>query len=270
MRFRGSYAPVATVLAWTAVLATFSGVCLAEGPSAAAPSVELIVQRMIAANAKRSEQLRGFTGKRDYRVNYHGFPTGRDAEMQVEATYVAPNQKTFKIVSQTGSKLLVNHVFLKLLDSEKEYLQESTRRASELSPRNYRFSLEGMDHSPDGDCYVLSVTPLEKSTFLYRGKIWVDARDYAVVRIQGEPAKNPSLWISHTEIDHRYKKFGEFWLPVHNESVTQVRLGGKAVLTIEYSDYHIISATNRATGPPPGTDAAPVLPSPTSVTADPH
>ena len=269
MRFGGSYAPVVMVLAWTAVLATFSGVCLAEGPSTAVPSVDQIVQKMIAANAKRSERLRGFTGKRNYRVDYHGFPGGRDAEMQVEATYLAPDNKTFKIVSQTGSKLLINHVFLKLLDSEKEYLQESTRRASELSPRNYRFSLEGMDHSPDGDCYVLSVTPLEKSTFLYRGKIWVDTRDYAVVRIQGEPAKNPSLWISHTEIDHRYKKFGEFWLPVHNESVTQVRLGGKAVLTIDYSDYQI-SATNRTAGRPSATDAAPVLPSPTSVTADPH
>src|SRR5580704_758557 len=269
MRFRGSFAPVAVALAWTTILAAWSGVCPAEGPVAVIPSADLIVQRMITANTKRSEQLRAFTGKRSYRVDYHGFPGGRDAEMQVEATYVAPDQKTFKILSQTGSKLLINHVFLKLLDSEKEYLQESTRRASELSPRNYRFSLEGMDHGSDGDCYVLSVTPLEKSTFLYRGKIWVDAHDYAVVRIQGEPAKNPSLWISHTEIDHRYKKFGEFWLPVHNESVTQVRLGGTAVLTIDYSDYQV-SATNRASGSPHGADRAPVPPSPTSVTADPH
>jgi len=269
MRFRGSYVPVVTILAWATVLTTVSGVCLAEGPSAAAPSVEVIVGRMIAANMKRSEQLRAFTGKRYYRVNYHGFPGGREAEMQVDATFVAPDQKTFKIVSQTGSKLLINHVFLKLLDSEKEYLQESTRRASELSPRNYKFSLEGIDHALDGDCYVLSVTPLEKSTFLYHGKIWVDTHDYAVARIQGEPAKNPSLWISHTEIDHRYKKFGEFWLPVHNESVTQVRLGGKAVLTIEYSNYQI-STANRTPGSAAGADSTPVLPSPTSVTADPH
>ncbi len=268
MRFRGSYAPVITIFVWTAIFAILPGVCLAEGPSAAAPPVNVIVGRMIAANAKRGEHLRAFTGKRYYRVDYHGFPGGREAEMQVEATYVAPDQKSFKIVSQTGSKLLINHVFLKLLDSEKEYLQESTRRASELSPRNYKFVLEGTDHTPDGDCYVLSVTPLEKTTFLYHGKIWVDVHDYAVARIQGEPAKNPSLWISHTEIDHRYKKFGEFWLPVHNESVTQVRLGGKAVLTIEYSNYQI-SAANRISGSPAG-ESAPVLPSPTSVTADPH
>ncbi len=269
MGVRRMVAPVAVVLAWTTMLAVWSQACVAEGPVPAAQSAEQIVQKMTAANAKRSEQLRSFTGKRYYRVEYHGFPGGRDAEMQVEATYVAPDQKTFKILSQAGSKLLINHVFLKLLDSEKEYLQESTRRASELSPRNYRFSLEGTDHGEDGDCYVLSVTPLQKSTFLYRGKIWVDAHDYAVVRIEGEPAKNPSLWISHTEIAHRYKKFGEFWLPAHNQSVTQVRLGGKAVLTIDYLDYQI-STTNPPPGSPHDAGSTSVLPSPSSVTADPH
>ena len=269
MWLRGVVAPVAVVLAWTTILAVWPQACLAEGPVPAAQSADLIVQRMIAANAKRGEQLRAFTGKRYYRVDYHGFPGSRDAEMQVEATYIAPDQKTFKVLSQTGSKLLINHVFLKLLDSEKEYLQESTRRASELSPRNYRFFLEGMDHGENGDCFVLSVTPLEKSTFLYRGKIWVDTHDYAVVRIEGEPAKNPSLWISHTEIDHRYKKVGEFWLPAHNQSVTQVRLGGKAVLTIDYSDYQI-STSIRTSDSPRNAESTPILPSPSSVTADPH
>jgi len=266
MRLGGSAAPVWMVLVWVGLLA---GVIQAEGPVSPVESADRIVQNMIAANARRSEQLRSFTGKRSYRVDYHGFPGARDAEMEVETTFVSPAQKTFKIVSQSGSKLLINHVLMKLLESEKEYLQESTRRASELSPRNYKFAFLGTDHTPEGDCYVLSVTPLEKSTFLYRGKIWVDARDYAVTRIEGEPAKNPSIWISHTEIDHRYKKFGEFWLPDRNESVTQVRLGGKAVLTIDYSDYRITTA-NRSATPARGDDGAPILPPPNSVTADPH
>jgi hypothetical protein len=269
MRFGGNFAPVLMILAWATIVSSLVPVCLGEGPSASEPSADLIVHKMMAANAQRSELLHAFTGKRSYRVEYRGFPGGREAEMQVEATYVSPDQKSFKIISESGSKLLINHVLMKLLESEKDYLQESNRRASELSPRNYKFSFAGIDHGSDGDCYVLSVTPLEKTTFLYRGKIWVDTHDYAVARIEGEPAKNPSMWISHTEINHRYKKFGDFWLPVHNESVTQVRLGGKAVLTIDYSDYQI-STANRSAGTAPGTDNAPVLPSPNSVTADPH
>jgi hypothetical protein len=258
------------MLTGTALLATTIPACLAwEGPaSAPAMSADLIVQKMTAANARRSRELLAFTGKRSYRVDYRGFPSGRDAEMQVQASYLAPDKKDFKIISQSGSKLLINHVFLKLLDSEKEYLEVSNRQASELSTRNYQFSLIGQEHMEDGDCYVLAVNPREKSKFLYKGKIWVDAHDFAVARIQGEPAKNPSMWISHTEIDHHYKKVGDFWLPARNESVTQVRLGGKAVLTIDYSDYQITGVNRSGTAHPSGNE--PVLPPPTTVTADPH
>jgi hypothetical protein len=65
----------------------------------------------------------------------------------------------------------------------------------------------------------------------------VDAQDYAVVKIDAHPAKNPSFWISDTEIHHVYEKDGDFWLPKSNRSETKVRLGGTAILTIEYGDY---------------------------------
>lgn len=271
MGFDGRAVPVVVALvAGTALVALLTSLCRArEGPAAVStPSVDLIVQRMMAANARRGRGLRGFTGKRSYRVDYHGFLGGRDAEMQVLASFTAPDKKDFKILSANGSKFLINHVFLKLLDSEKQYLEESTREASELSPRNYEFTYLGPEHSPDGDFYILGVTPRQRSAFLYKGKIWVDAHDFAVARIQGEPAKNPSLWISHTEIDHHYRKVGDFWLPARNESVTQVRLGGKAVLTIDYSDYEITAVNQAAPGSPPENE--PVLPNPSTVTADPH
>ncbi len=271
MHYGGRVAPVlVSMLAGSLLVAGLSSSCRArEGlSSASAVSADVVIQKMMAANARRSQELKGFTGKRSYRVDYHGFPSGRDAEMQIEATYTAPDKKDFKIISQSGSKLLINHVLLKLLESEKEYLEESNRRASELSPRNYEFSLLGQEHGSDGEFYVLAVNPREKSKFLYKGKIWVDAHDFAVARIQGEPAKNPSFWISHTEINHHYKKVGEFWLPARNESVTQVRLGGKAVLTIDYSDYQITGINQPGAGRSSTNES--VLPSPTSVTADPH
>jgi outer membrane lipoprotein-sorting protein len=268
MKVGGRVAPaVSSVLACAMLAGSLTSACLAKEGTPTA-NVDFIVQKMIAANARRAQELQSFTGKRLYRLDYHGFPGSRDAEMQVETVYTAPDKKNFKIVSESGSKLLINHVFLKLLESEKEYLEESTRRASELSPRNYKFSFVAEDHTPEGDFYVLSVDPREKSKFLYKGKIWVDERDFAVARIEAEPAKNPSFWISHTEIKHRYQKIGAFWLPAHNESITQVRLGGKAVLSIDYSDYQVTST--RPAEISHSAEDAPVPPSPASVTADPH
>jgi hypothetical protein len=89
---------------------------------------------------------------------------------------------------------------------------------------------------------VLRLLPKTKNKFLYRGKIWVDAQDFAVVRIEGEPGKNPSMWIKKTGIAHKYVKVDGFWLPAENHTESFIRLGGKATLSIEYQDYKIIKA----------------------------
>jgi len=230
-------------------------------------STDVIVQRLMAANAQRSQALRGYHGTRAYHLEYHGVFGSHEAGMQVEAVYTAPERKDFKVLSQNGSKVLINHVLVKLLTSEQEAQKEQNRKELEISPKNYDFALAGTEHTPGGDFYVLEVSPKGKSKYLYRGKLWIDARDFAVARMQGEPAKNPSMWVSHTQIEYRWAKIGGFWLPVHNESVTQVRMGGKAVLTIDYTDYQVTGATRSNAR---GSSESPTLPDPSAVTADPH
>jgi hypothetical protein len=87
----------------------------------------------------------------------------------------------------------------------------------------------------------MNVEPLRNDRFLYRGKIWIDGQDFAVTRIEARPAKNPSIWVKKTDIVHQYMKIGDFWLPAGNRSESSTRLGGHAVLTIEYSGYEIKS-----------------------------
>ena len=70
----------------------------------------------------------------------------------------------------------------------------------------------------------------------------MDERDFAICRIEAEPAQNPSFWIKRTEIHHTYLKVGDFWLPSDNRSVSSLRLGGLATLTIRYEDYKIRQA----------------------------
>jgi len=259
-------------LAWVGalLLSLLRVLSAAEVNSPSAPptlSTDAIVQRLMAANARRAEALRGYRGKRVYHLYYHGLFGTHDAEMQVEATYTAPDKKSFQVISESGSRLLVNRVLRKLLGSEQEAQEQQNRKELEISPENYEFALVGVQRTPQGDFYVLTVTPKGRSRYLYRGKIWVDARDFAVARMEGEPQKNPSIWVSHTEIEYRWEKIDGFWLPAHNESMTQVRMGGRAALTIDYTDYQIAGASRVATR---GTGGTPTLPDPSSVTADPH
>ena len=145
------------------------------------------------------------------RLKYKDYSAKIDAKLVVQADYDAVTGKTFHILSQSGSKLLIDKVLKRLLESEDDADHDKTSTA--LTPANYTFNLEGIENLDGRPAYVLDVQPLVESKYLYRGKIWVDAADFAVARIAAQPAKNPSFWISSTAINHQYTRTDGFWLP---------------------------------------------------------
>ena len=214
---------------------------------AALPRVQLstedIVTKLIQRNLERARALGAYQGTRIYRLEYHGFPGSRAAEMTVDVKYSTPGTKEFSIRSQKGSQLIIDRVFKRMLQSEKEAASEEKQSHVALNRDNYEFTLDGYESTPSGLAYVLSVEPRTGDKLLYRGRIWVDAEDFAVVRIDAVPAKNPSFWTKETRIEQVYAKVGDFWLPLSNRSTSAIRLGGRASFTIDYQDYQITSAT---------------------------
>ena len=228
-----------SLLAPLAVNAQIAG----SASAAHAPlGLEQVLSNLEQRNSERAAALEQFEGTRTYRMEYRGFPGDKQAEMVVKVTFRAPSSKAFTVVSQTGSPFVIDHVFRKLLDSEREAMKAENLNDMALTRQNYDFQLIDYQVAPEGPQYVLKIQPKTKNRFLYRGKIWVDAKDFAVVRIEGEPGKNPSMWIKKTDITHRYAKVDDFWLPVENHTESYTRLGGKATLSIEYENYRIIKS----------------------------
>jgi hypothetical protein len=207
--------------------------------SASPMTLEQVVNHLVARNEERARGLKSYEGSRIYNVRYHGFPKDLEAQMVVSMQYDAPNTKQFTMVSQSGPKLLVDEVLKRLLKTETDAQRKNTRGAVNLDRNNYEFSDLKYVPAADGCSYVLSVEPRKPNKYLYRGKIRVNDRDFAVCGIQAEPAVNPSFWITSTSINETYKKVGDIWLPERNESVSRMRFGGSATLTIQYQDYKI-------------------------------
>jgi hypothetical protein len=205
-------------------------------------TTQQVVRNLVGRNLERAQALRAYHGTRTYRVEYHGFPGTRSAEMVVDVKYQAPGTKEFTIRSETGSKMIIDKVFKKLLEAEQDALAVEVQRRTALNSDNYEFTMVGYESTPLEAMYVLLVEPKTKDKFLYRGRIWVDAEDFAVVRLQAEPAKNPSFWTKNSELEQVYMKVGDFWLPARNHSISSIRLGGRAELTILYTDYQITAA----------------------------
>ena len=226
-------------------------------PAAASLPLDAIVEHLAAAEKQRAEDLKGYTEQRTYSVSYRGFPADLKSTMVVAVTYTAPHTKQFRILSQTGSKMLADHVLKKLFEAEQESAADPRQTAPTTA--NYKFTLVGQQLLNGRPCYLLRVEPRTNSRLLYRGTIWVDAGDFAVSKIEATPARNPSFWIRDTKIHHINTKTGEFWLPERNESDTDTRFGGHATLTIDYGAY-----TMGAPAPLPQQAVLPPAPEPLS------
>jgi hypothetical protein len=228
--------PAVALHAQTAVSSSPAVASLTSGKPALTSSE--IVAEMLLHNRERADGLKHYQSIRHYEVNYKGYAVKLDAKLTVEADYDAVSGKTFRIVSHSGSSLLVEKVLKRLVESEQEAQQD--KKANDLTPANYKFQLTGIERVADRPAYVLQVEPLVDSKYLYRGRVWVDAADFAVAKIEAEPARNPSIWISSTAINHEYIKTDGFWLPAQNRSESKVRVGGTAVLTIDYGTYQVV------------------------------
>ncbi|MEN6537199.1 MAG: hypothetical protein ABFD89_26315, partial [Bryobacteraceae bacterium] len=188
-----------------------------------------IVERMMEADNVRLAKLAGYTGLRRYRLENKRF--NKRAEMTVRVACAANGAKTFEVVEEKGSGFVRRHVIRKMIDAEQETSRKGERESSRIIPKNYEFRLVGMDQAEGRPSYVLGIIPRTKNKFLIRGRIWVDAEDYAIARIEGSPAQNPSFWTRRIDVHHRYSRVGPFWLPAVNRSRAEVRVFGTTEVT---------------------------------------
>ena len=79
-----------------------------------------VVEKLLQRNAERAKALESYRSKRTYELDYKGFPSGLRAEMTVDVNYNAPDEKDFKIVSESGPKWIVNRVLRRLIETERE------------------------------------------------------------------------------------------------------------------------------------------------------
>ena len=202
-----------------------------------APSVDQVLARLADANRRREHLLVGYSAFRTYQAE-NSF-THSQAEMDVKIRFQSPATKEFVVVSESGTRIIRSRVFKPALNAEKEALRPDAKKRSAISLDNYEFSFAEEQELRSRRCYVLNLRPRRNDKFLLRGRAWIDADDYALVRVEGELVKLPSFWTRKVEYRRDYQKVGDVWLPLRDESVSQLLLFGKSSLTITYSDYQI-------------------------------
>jgi hypothetical protein len=211
----------------------------------ATPSLDEILTRMAETDTARNSAMYRFTCMRRYVATNTRF--NKRAEIVVKSLWKHPGYKDFQIVSENGTPTLRKRVIYRMMEGEKE-TAVATRGQSPISRANYDFRLIGTEMLGERRTYVLELKPKFDHKYLLRGRAWVDASDYAVIRMEGTFAKSPSFWTREVRTLLEYSKFGEFWLPVRSYSQTDARLFGTSDVTIHYYEHSVEPATAAAQG----------------------
>jgi len=207
-----------------------------------------IFAELLAHNDLRKTALADYSALRTYQVvdlkgKVHAEEIGR-------MEFRAPDKKTFVVTSENGSGLIRHLALNPLIASEIETAAGKEHHDSAIAPDNYTLALLGEQQVGPYHCFVMEAVPKRKDKYLFEGKLWIDVEDYAVVRIEGQPAKKLSFWIERADFVRQYQKIGGFWLPQRDETLVQVRLYGKKVLTIDHQDYVVNGAQNKEVSTP--------------------
>lgn len=205
-----------------------------------------MLAKLAERNRERAALLKHYTGTREYEL--------RDAKGKLSARavvrfrYRAPNSKSFQTVSEEGSRWIRLFVFDRLMASEKDAAAGAEKRDSSITPHNYSFRYLDEEQLNGYPCYHFQAIPKRQAKYLFEGEVWVNASDFAIVRIAGHPARNPSFWLKHVNWVRDYRKVDGFWLPVRDYTVTQVRIFGEKRLIIDYRNY-VVNGPSAASNP---------------------
>jgi hypothetical protein len=194
-----------------------------------------VLAELATHNEKRKAVLHDYTVLRTYQVldlkgKVHAEEIGR-------MEFFSPDRKAFTVTSESGSGLVRQMALNPLINSEIEAAAGKEHHDSAISTDNYSLNLLGEQQLGPYRCFVAEAMPKRKDKYLFEGRVWIDANDYSVVRIEGHPAKKLSFWIQHADFVRQYQKIDGFWLPEKDQTLVQVRLYGKKILKIEHRNY---------------------------------
>ncbi|MGI8742149.1 MAG: hypothetical protein ACR2NN_06190 [Bryobacteraceae bacterium] len=220
------------------VLVVLCSSLAAAGTIPSGLTVDQIANRMISADEQKRANLPEYSVTRKYVLrNVH---MKRDAEMLVRVSYSKGEGKTFQVLESSGVEGMSKRVFQHLLDAEKDASRQTRGR---LNNQNYHFELLGTETVDGRRCYILALHPKVKTKDVFNGKVWVDADDFAVTKLEGHPAANLSFWVGKPLISQTWQKTGEYWMAAQNRSHSDSMIFGASDLTVENTGYEIKPAS---------------------------
>jgi hypothetical protein len=214
-------------LACSILVYSIAAVCVSAQAQSPIPTNEEIVAQMARAQGENRTHFRPYKVTRDYKLFKGDSHNQVKSLLIAEISVVPPDSKKYTIENPNGS-LLEEKIVRKMLDGEVAFAKASG--SSDVTRENYEFRHIREDEISGQRCYVLDLVPKRKSKNLLRGSIWVDSHSYLPLRVEGEPAQNPSWWVTDARIVLLYGYVGPMWLQTRSEATANIRIIGRSTM----------------------------------------
>lgn len=200
-----------------------------------------LVQKIDNAALARINHVLSYTVIEHYSIYRNGDETHPAADMTVKTLYRKGVGKSYTILSQSGSSLLQKFVLTPLLDNEKTINQPGNVEKSWFTSSNYEMNLKaGVTQQMNGhDCVAFDINPRRKAPNMLNGTLWVDAKDGAIVEIDGVSSRSPSMFSGPAKMMRQYVTMNGFSMATHARAESDSMVFGRTILTIEYRDYQV-------------------------------
>lgn len=217
------------------------GCCRLDSLPLDPPDNSAVVQGIDASVKARIENLDAYSVTEHYAVFRGQDGSHPAAEMVVKTVYRKGSGKNFTILSQNGSSLLRSEVLGTLLENEKRMSQPGNIETALIDSANYNMKLaDAPRRELDGrDCLVVSLSPRRNSPYLFKGTLWVDATNYAIVLLEGMASKSASFLTAAPHVTRQYANMSGLPMATHARAVSNSALLGQTVVKVDYSDYQI-------------------------------
>ncbi|MGA3033915.1 MAG: hypothetical protein ABSD70_11560 [Terracidiphilus sp.] len=220
------------------VLAILAGVLSGWAQTAESAA---IVSRIDAAAQSRYDHVLGFTDIENYAIYRSNDEAHAAASMTVKTTYRKGEGKSYQILSESGSGILLHFGLHPLLENEKAINVPSNVEKSWFTSANYDMKLKpGVTQQIDSrSCLAIAIIPRRKASNTIDGTLWVDAKDALIVKVEGVASKDPSVFSGTTHMMRQYSNIEGYSMSKHARAESNSSLFGPTVVTIDYGNYHL-------------------------------
>jgi len=192
-----------------------------------APDLDATLQSIERAQQQNPAQLRPYEVTRKYKV-FRADDKQPISVVTAQISFTPPDMKAYKITQSSGNQR-GEKIVRAILGQESDAAKSSDN--NQVSRKNYDFVFLRRENFGVVAEYVLLIIPKRKAKTLLLGQIWVDASTFRIRRIEGTPAKNPSVWIKNIHITMQFAELSGAWVPVSFDAIANVRLVGQYTLT---------------------------------------